>query len=879
MKKRTQTFRMLQHLLLASVLLLSFPFLGACSNQSENSEEAIAFINRANTYADQGQYRSAMLEARNAIQAEPANVSHVVRLAELFQEVGAHGRASELLEPWLDDHADFVALPLAKSYVEQGKQLSAMETLENYSAASSQEQLEVALIRAEALRLSGEKAEALALFRNLIESNPSSAEATIGAARSYIDLNKLQQASETLGSWLSANGLEPRVLYWKGVTQYLTNQLEEAAATLTDAVAEIPTSDVFLPIRRNILTALSKVLTEQGKIAEAQVYNQVLAQNTNTAAEEQGKAAMAAIKEGNIEEAKNILRDMLKLYPENEQVAMMLGALSAGTGDLEEGSRLLTENLDPETTPTQFIRAATLAKIDAGEREEALKILARAIKARPNDNELLAMHGILALGLPAHEQEGVTSLSKAISNEPERVRFRFALAQYHVRKNQPEQALGQLRMAFATNPAEWSTTGAYLSLLIRENENEEAAEIRDSLLNGYGNEPSAVMLASMVDVKLGNIDEAKHRLEKLAEESPKLQAAKVSLAMLYAQSGQTEQAVNTMVDAAKITPDTITPLQRAGQIYARNHTVAEIEQWLNKIGKEHPELKKNADTLVALIKIGQGNLNEARLLLEEWQNSDSDAVSRATGQLLRAEAQSEAKSGDYKTARAKAAEAITLEPENLGYALLPVGIYQAEGKLDEALSALVAVEEKFGKQRAVLLARANLLEQNNGKRAAYDYLLNQWKNSRDTGLMPALIRLAKTEAPQAQDELTLEWLESDPDSAAAHMMRADFLMLNQRGTVAAHHYEEVISKQPNNIAALNNLAWLLKDSSLERALELAGLARNLAPENPAVLDTYGWIQHLSGNHSEAESALEKAVALAPDNAEIRVHREAIRKEM
>ena len=879
MKKGTVTLRSIQRLLLASALLLSLPFLGACSNQSENSEEALSFITRANTYADQGQYRSAMLEARNAIQAEPENVSHVLRLAELFQAVGAYGRASELLEPWVDAHSDTVALPLAKSYIEQGKQLSALETLERFSADSSEDQLKVALIRAEALRLSGEKAEALALFRNLMESNPSNIEATIGAARSYIDLNKIEQASEILGSWLSANGPEPSVLYWQGVTQYLNNQLEKAAATLTDAVGEIPTSDMFLPIRRNILTALSKVLTEQGKIAEAQVYNQVLAKNTNTAVEEQGKAAMAAIKEGNIEEAKNILRDMLKLDPENEQVAMMLGALSAGTGDLEEGSRLLTENLDPETTPTQFIRAATMAKIDAGEREEALKTLARAIKARPNDNELLAMHGILALGLPAHEQEGVASLSKAISNEPDRVRFRFALAQYHIRNNQPEQALGQLRMAFASNPAEWSTTAAYLNLLIREGENEEAAEIRDSLLNGYGNEPSAVLLASMADVQLGNVDAARKRLEQLAEDTPELQAAKVALAMLYAKAGQTEQSVRTMVDAARITPDAIKPLQRAGQIYARNHSVPEVEQWLREIGREYPDLKKNADTLAALIEIGQGNLNTARSLLEEWQNSGSDAVNRAIGQLLRAEAQAAARSEDYKTARAKAAEAITMEPENLGYALLPVGIYQAEGKLDEALTALQAVEENFGDQRLVLLTRANILEKKNGMRAAYDYLLNQWKNSLDTGLMPALIRLAKTEAPEAQDELTLKWLDSDPDSAAAHMIRADFLMLNNKKILAASHYEEVISRQPNNIAALNNLAWLLKEESSARALELASRAKNLAPENPAVLDTYGWIQHLAGNHSEAESAVEKALALAPDNAEIRAHLEAIRKEL
>ena len=85
-----------------------------------------------------------------------------------------------------------------------------------------------------------------------------------------------------------------------------------------------------------------------------------------------------------------MLRDMRKLDPDNEQLALMLGTLSAGTGELEEGAELLSGNLDPETTPTRFIRASTMAQIDVGEREEALATLERAVKARPNDNDLLA---------------------------------------------------------------------------------------------------------------------------------------------------------------------------------------------------------------------------------------------------------------------------------------------------------------------------------------------------------------------------------------------------------------------------------------------------------------------------------------------------------
>jgi len=182
-----------------------------------------------------------------------------------------------------------------------------------------------------------------------------------------------------------------------------------------------------------------------------------------------------------------MLRDMRKLDPDNEQLALMLGTLSAGTGELEEGAELLSGNLDPETTPTRFIRASTMAQIDVGEREEALATLERAVKARPNDNDLLAMHGVLALSMPGQEAAGVTSLSKAISNEPERTRLRVALARHYINNQQTEQALGQLRMAFTAQPADWASTAIYLSVLIDSGETRGAEDVRDALINGYSN--------------------------------------------------------------------------------------------------------------------------------------------------------------------------------------------------------------------------------------------------------------------------------------------------------------------------------------------------------------------------------------------------------
>ena len=809
---KKKTLKSLSGLVLAGSLLVAAPLLTGCNNNTDSSQ-ALSHVTRAETYADQGQFRSALLELKNAIQKDPDNVEHIVRLADLYLQVGAAKEASELLEPWMTEQSEAVGLTLARAYVEQGKQLSATETLALQSPNSPEEQLEASLIRAEALRRSGEAAEALALYNNLATSNSSNIKAIEGVLQIQISLGRDTQAIEAADEWLAKNEAAPEVLYWKGLAQYRLNQLEQASNTLTDAVGVIPTSDIFLPIRRNVLSTLSRVLTEQGQITDAQIYNRILSENQNSGAREQGQAAMAAIKDGNFEEAKTILRDTLKLDPENEQIALLLGAVSAGTGELEEGAQLLTENLDPETTPTPFIRAATMAQIDTGDREAALKTLDRAIKARPNDNELLA------------------------------------------------------------------TTSTYLNVLIQQGEKQEAGEIRDSLLNGYGDQPRAILLASIADKELGNPDAAKKRLEKLVKENPELQAPKVALASLYAQLGQREMAVNMLVAAATLTPDAIRPLQQAGQVYIQDHTLAEARNWLASVAKTHPELKPNTDTLTALIAINQGNLADARAALSQWKDNDSVTARRAYGQLLLAEAKAATDNKEWSQARAKAAEAIALEPENIGLALLPVRIAQKEGKMEDAFSVLDAVEKTHGEVPATILSRTRLLQQQKGPTAAYEYLSERWQATSNIQLMPVLTRLAKAEAPGSLDGLTESWLNEASQNLAAHLARAEWLMTDNQETAAANHYEQVLARQPNNVAALNNLAWVLRKEDPGHALELAQRASEVAPNNPAVLDTYGWILHLTGKHAEAKTAIEKATTLAPDNEEIAAHLETVKKAL
>ncbi len=879
MNTRSPKLSYLLRLVLASTVLSSLFFLPGCGNQTDSSG-ATSHINRAETYADQGQYRSALIEVRNAIQAEPDNVKHIIKLGELYLEIGAAEEAADLLEPWLDDYPGTVAIPLARAYVERGKHLSATEALEKHTDYTPEQEFQASLIRAEALRLSGNPEEALARFRELMKSDESSVGAVTGTLKTLLTLNRTSQVIETADEWLSRNQDEPSILYWKGYAQYVENQLEPASATLTDAVTSLPTTDIFIPIRRNILTTLSRVLTEQGKITEAQVYNRVLAENTNSEARERSESAVEAIARGDLDEARETLEELMRQDPDNQIVGLTLGMLNLQEGRKDEALTLLDENIDAETTPTPFIRAAMMAKIDSGKREEALATLSRAVESRPKDVDLLAMHGLLALSLPSHSETGIASLSKALDLDSSRSRLRLALARHYMQQGKQEQALGQMRVALTQSPTDWPVTQYYISLLLNTGQEAEAKDVKDSLLNGFADEPRAITLAAMTEYRLGEVEVARSRLEDQIQSNPDNATALATLALVYQGEGQNEKAVSTMVKAALLSPDSLGPIQGAGRLYARDKSPDEVVAWLMGIAKKHPELAVNSTALAAQIQVQQGNLTEARRLLENIAEEDrNDTAIQVEGQLLAAEADAAASNENWPEARAKAAEAAALQPENLRFALVPVDVYSKEGKHQEALSSLQELETVHGENTAIDLMRARLLASSEGQEEAWNYLRRRWQETQAAQLLPILVDLAKAQSPDDVNELTKAWVEAQPESATALLSRAEYQMTSGDESGAIASYKAAIGYQPNNPVALNNLAWLLREKDPEQALNLASQAQKLAPENAAILDTYGWILHLGGRHEDAKPLIEKALALSPDNEEIQGHLDAVNQAL
>ncbi|MEQ8517054.1 MAG: tetratricopeptide repeat protein, partial [Chromatocurvus sp.] len=110
---------------------------------------------------------------------------------------------------------------------------------------------------------------------------------------------------------------------------------------------------------------------------------------------------------------------------------------------------------------------------------------------------------------------------------------------------------------------------------------------------------------------------------------------------------------------------------------------------------------------------------------------------------------------------------------------------------------------------------------------------------------------------------------NDPRLRAAEV---DLLIARQDWQVAAARLETLIADYPRAAPALNNAAYVLqKLGETGKALDYARRAQALAPDNPMVNDTLGWLLVETGDPAAGLGFLREATARAADNPELQYH--------
>jgi tetratricopeptide (TPR) repeat protein len=115
-----------------------------------------------------------------------------------------------------------------------------------------------------------------------------------------------------------------------------------------------------------------------------------------------------------------------------------------------------------------------------------------------------------------------------------------------------------------------------------------------------------------------------------------------------------------------------------------------------------------------------------------------------------------------------------------------------------------------------------------------------------------------------------------PNHPLGYVKLSALFMTQHKWDKAIAELEQVLRINPKLWSTTNDLAYLLVEygrgkKDIDRALVLVEKARSLNPDNPAILDTLGWIYYRKGDMNQALNWLGKAQTKASGNPVINYH--------
>lgn len=314
----------------------------------------------------------------------------------------------------------------------------------------------------------------------------------------------------------------------------------------------------------------------------------------------------------------------------------------------------------------------------------------------------------------------------------------------------------------------------------------------------------------------------------------------------------------------------------------------------------------------------------AVLTLAQITADKADATKILTGFLSRypksievrtAYARSLVETKQYERARTEFEQLLAAQPENLTslYALGMLGVQtnhlpDAEKYLTSYVKALVDNPDENRDPSQALLILAQIAEDRNDTDAAL-----KWLAQIDTGegLLSAQIKRAQITAKRGnllEGRQLLQQINPEGEHDQVQVILADAQLLRDanQGSAAFTVLGDGLKRYPNNTDLLYDYAMVAEkandleamEKSLRRVIELAPTNQNaynalgysfaernirlpeaytlvekalsIAPDDPFIMDSLGWVQFRLGKLKEAEDLLRRAYAARPD-PEIAVH--------
>lgn len=880
----------------------ALPLLGLALGLGQGAAHAKSFYEDALQRHEAKDYDGAVIQLKNALKKESNKLAIQYQLGLALQQtgdvVGAEEAFNEALR--LGISRSEVVVPLAQALIAQGRQRDMLVHPQlQVGGLAPPVQQRLLLVRASAWSDLGDGREALATIQQARAIDERRPESWLAEVPVRIRSRKLPEAMQAADRAVALAPQDPEAHYVRGSIFHVQGNLGGAKSNYDRALS-------LNPLHTESLIARAGLLIDQQDWAGA---TETLNQLKRAAPKEpRGAYLRALVAEQNQqpEQAKAALLEVTRLLDPvpvgfmrfRPQWLMLNGLAHHGLGQWGKAQQYL-EALLKAQPDSPAVRVVAGIHLRQGKPDAAIPLLENYLRAHPNDGMALTLLGSanLAAGKTARASQ---LLQEAIQKE-DRPEYRATLGMSLLRGGNREGARTELELAWRKDPNQVAAGAALAQLYAADNRLAQALVVARELVKRQPASPAWHTLLGDLLARSGQADAARQSYGQSLQLDPQQVTPKLQLARLDIQSNQLEQAEKQLTSLLRDAPKLTDAMAEMARLSERKGQAQEASRWLLRArdASDRKDLRWN----LALMELNfrQGNLQQAleegKLALGKQPDNLQALLLQARIQLglgdtngaranlnaatryaeYRAPAQTEIAqlqwtAGNVEGAAYSLDKALNASPEYLPAMALMVQVELRQGQADKAEQRARGIVQAHPRRAAGHGLLGDIALSRNNMAAAVAAYRQAHKIEPTTTTTIALMgALSRNNASGEALEVGRQRLRQTPGDITVSMAMGDLHAQAGRYGDSAAAYRAVLKVRPNHVMALNSLAnaqLKLKDPG---ARQTAEAAHKLAPTNPLVIDTLGWVLFQQGQTEAALPLLRDARLRSPDNAEIRYH--------
>ncbi|MGA4578931.1 tetratricopeptide repeat protein [Limisphaera sp. VF-2] len=843
-----------------AVLLGAGLLLVGCSREARLERH----LSRGQTLMETGDYDRAEIEFRNALKYGGTNRAALTQLGRIFHQQGRVLEAYQVLRAVteLDPNDVEMRLLYGQTLLAVGNPKQAREQA-LFVVSRAPTNSEVWMLLWDTTLTTNDLAETRQWLEKLRPSGSVCAGYHLAWSGLYGRLGDRAQAEAAVRRALE---VEPR----SSAAHYAWGVILARSDRIREAEAEFKAAADLAPVRSGYHLRYAEFKAATGDRTGARAVLEELVKRAPDYLPGWTELAKLELAERKWDAAEQALRRVLARDPMNLPALLLRPQLAVARGQYTNAVTELEKVLKLMPNHPRVLYQLALASLMVNDVSRAVSSLEQALQGAPDYTDAVVL--LAELRLRRGDAAGaIQLLTPVTARHPEEWQARLLLARAHQARNEVDQALAVyqgLARDFPTNPTPYLLAGLVqrqrqqldaarssfenavrvrpgylpaveqlLQLDLVQGRPDVARQRAEAELKRHTNSPLPWMLLYQVHIFQTNLAEAERVLLKAVEVAPDYRPAHTELARIYVATGRQKEAVERLENVIRANPKDIVSLMQLALLHSEltNHTAA--REVYERILKLQPRYVPALNNLAWLLAEHLGELDRA-----------------------------------YELAR----QAVDLQPGEPATADTLGWIHFKRGEYSRALPLLQDSARKLPEEPEIqyhLGMTHYMLGEETPARVALQTALQlrpDFPHAADAQRRLALLDLRPETLSAAQISELEKRSQQDGRDPVLWARLAEAYVRQGQWPRAIQAYEKALEIAPGSVVFMSRLAQCMGElpDRLDRALELARRARELAPDDGQVAHILARLAWRKGDQKWAASLLEEAARRIPQDARI-----------